>query len=179
MKRQQGQSMVEFALIAPILFLMIFGMVWGGFMFMEYLHFSNQVRTVARQIAVADNSKRTEATFVNTYKTEVENLYTEYNMPKIYHPSVQIGSAIDTTTTDGKTERIFKPFTEKSTEVIVEVSFEIEDDVYNSLPNILKNPDDVSYGVGFPPKSIKAIQYHMRLEGVEDDDSETEKTEGT
>lgn len=164
MKKQHGQSMVEFALVAPMLCLMIFGMIWSGFMFMEYLHFSNQVRTVARQIAVTKDD-RTKPTFISGYVTELTNLYNEYNMPKMYQPTVKIGSAVAEETDDeGNTTRVFQSFSDDSTDVVVEVSFVMEDDIYNSLPNVLKNPSDVSYGIGFPPKTIKAIQYHMKLE---------------
>lgn len=60
MKRQRGQSVVEFALMAPIVCLLIFGGIYGGIMFMDYLNFSNEARTVARQIAVADDTRRAE-----------------------------------------------------------------------------------------------------------------------
>ena len=65
MKKQKGQSAVEFALMAPIVFLIIFGMIYGGFMFMEYLNFNNHARTIAREISVAEESER--ESLVNKY----------------------------------------------------------------------------------------------------------------
>ena len=167
MKRQQGQSLVEFALIAPLLFLMIFGMIWAGFMFMEYLHFSNQVRTVARQIAVTSNDDRTKEGFTEYYQKEVEKIYTEHNMPKMYHPTVKIGSAFEYVKNDAgevTDQNLNSTFTKDSTEVIVTVAFEMEKKAYDSLPNILKSSEDFKYGVGFPPKTIKTIEYRMHLE---------------
>ena len=162
MQRQRGQSAVEFALIAPIIFMMIFGMIYGGFMFMEYMHYSNQVRTVARQIAVTDKSERTKESVINTYKNELTKIYTEYHMPKMYAPTVEIGSAInwvDKTDEEGNVvkEKKVSGFTNDSTEVVVEVSFSMNENVYNSLPNILKLLE-------FPPRTIKTLQYHMKLE---------------
>lgn len=169
MQRQRGQSAVEFALIAPIIFMMIFGMIYGGFMFMEYMHYSNQVRTVARQIAVTDKSERTKDEFITRYKNELTKIYTEYHMPKMYAPTVKIGSAItweDKKDEEGNVvkdgdnvvkEKKVSGFTNDSTEVVVEVSFSMNENVYNSLPNILKLLE-------FPPRTIKTLQYHMKLE---------------
>ena len=159
MQRQRGQSAVEFALIAPIIFMMIFGMIYGGFMFMEYMHYSNQVRTVARQIAVTDKSERTKDEFITRYKNELTKIYTEYHMPKMYAPTVEIGSSI-TEEKDGEKiiSRTFNDFKgENINEVVVEVSFSMNENVYNSLPNILKLLE-------FPPRTIKTLQYHMKLE---------------
>ena len=59
MKRQKGQSAVEFALMAPIVFTLILGMVYGGVMFMDYLNFNNQARIIAREVSLATPSDRT------------------------------------------------------------------------------------------------------------------------
>ena len=87
MKKQRGQSAVEFALIAPIIFLMIFGMIWGGYMFMEYLRFSNDVRTAARNVAVADSSKR-EA-LETQYQQDLLAMY-EKELPDLYKPTIEV-----------------------------------------------------------------------------------------
>ena len=142
--------MVEFALVAPMLCLMIFGMIWSGFMFMEYLHYSNQVRTVARQIAVTDKSNRTDD-LLTGYITELEEMYKKGYMPEMYEPKVTI-------------EYKYTDAEAKEGDIMITVNFKMLDDVYQSLPNLLKNPAEVSYGVGFPPKEIKAIQYRMKLE---------------
>ena len=57
MRRRKGQSAVEFALMAPIIFLMIFGMIYGGIMFMDYLNFNNQARAIAREVSLASTEK--------------------------------------------------------------------------------------------------------------------------
>ena len=63
MKRQKGQSAVEFALMAPIIFALILGMIYGGVMFMDYLNFNNQARTIAREISVASTKEDRDALF--------------------------------------------------------------------------------------------------------------------
>ena len=142
MKKRQGQAMVEFALIAPMLFLLIFGLIWSGIMFMEYLHFSNQVRTVARQIAVTEKNSRTDK-LSEDKEDELESLYTSKtsNIPKMYKPTVDI------TYSNGPLQ---------AGDVTVTVTFIMED--YESLPKILQN-------IGFPPQAIKAIKYSMKMEG--------------
>ena len=61
MARQRGQALIEFALMAPMIFLFIFGMIYGAAIFMDYLNFSNDARTVARNIAVTTNETTRES----------------------------------------------------------------------------------------------------------------------
>lgn len=58
MKKQRGQTLVEFALMAPMMFLLIFGMIYGGVMFIDYMNLNNDARALARRIAVADTNDR-------------------------------------------------------------------------------------------------------------------------
>lgn len=129
--------MVEFALMAPIVFMMIFGMIYGGIMFMQYMHYSNAVRTAAREIAVSatdDQRKSTkedkEEWLTNLWKSEVGT--------RFYTPTVNINP-------------------NDSGDVVINVTFYMDNAEYNSLPNILKSLE-------FPPRSIKAIEYRMKLE---------------
>lgn len=59
MKRQKGQSVVEFALVIPLFLLLILGMIYGGFAYADYLQYSTAVREAARDIALqqADTSE--------------------------------------------------------------------------------------------------------------------------
>lgn len=142
MKRQQGQSVVEFALIAPIIFMMIFGMIYGGIMFMEYMHYSNSVRTAARAISI----KRTNATINEEIAARQEwlsKIYEEEFAVRLYKPTVTID-----------------PVTPTDESVVVRVDFNMESDVYKSLPAILR-------WIEFPPRKIKTIEYRMRLERQE------------
>lgn len=146
MKRQRGQSMVEFAFIAPIVFLMIFGMIYGGIMFMEYMHYSNAVRTAARQIAVVtDDTKREK---MRAYQQNwLKDLWRNEVSVKLYEPTPQI--TIEENYEEDDTEK--KNLV--SRDVVIKVTFERSDDI----PYIL-------YKLQFPPKYIKAIEYRMRVE---------------
>ena len=138
MKRQRGQSMVEFALMAPIVFMMIFGMIYGGIMFMQYMHYSNAVRTAAREIAVSATTDR--KTTIDSKKTWLTNLWQSEVGTRFYTPQVEIPEP-----------------TADDVDVVVTVTFYMNDAEYNSLPNILKSLE-------FPPRSIKALHSRMMLE---------------
>lgn len=88
MRKQHGQSAVEFALIAPMIFLMIFGMIWGGYMFMEYLRFSNDVRAAARDIALSTTESSRQSK-IDTYKVTLKETF-ENELPELYYPNIDI-----------------------------------------------------------------------------------------
>jgi Flp pilus assembly protein TadG len=52
-ERQEGQAMVEFALVIPLLLLLIFGIIQFGILFNNYLTLTDAVRVGARQAAVS------------------------------------------------------------------------------------------------------------------------------
>lgn len=73
MRRQNGQAAVEFALTFPFIVILILGMIYGGVMFMDYLNYNNQARTIAREISVATPSRRTE--IKNYYDGTISSFY--------------------------------------------------------------------------------------------------------
>ena len=58
MKMQRGQSVVEFAFILPMFTLFLFGLIYGGTMFLQYLNLSNDARAEARRVAVMTTAQR-------------------------------------------------------------------------------------------------------------------------
>lgn len=78
MKIQKGQSAVEFALMAPIVFTLILGMIYGGVMFMDYLNFNNQARTIAREISLAQSDER--QALMDKYNTFTDKLAGVYKV---------------------------------------------------------------------------------------------------
>jgi Flp pilus assembly protein TadG len=52
-KRQQGQTMVEFTLVLPVLAILLFGVIQFGVAFNNYLAVTDAVRAGSRQAAVA------------------------------------------------------------------------------------------------------------------------------
>lgn len=144
MRKKQGQSAVEFALMAPIIFMMIFGMIYGGIMFMEYMHYSNAVRTAARHIAVIGNDTAKREAMITIQKNWLTDLWTNEVSVRLYKPEPDVTIA-ENKDADGTTV--------KSRDVVINVTFVRSDDI----PNILKALD-------FPPKTIKTLQYQMRIE---------------
>ena len=157
MKEQQGQSMVEFALIAPIVFLMIFGMIWGGIMFMEYMHYSNAVRTAARQIAVMADDTERESMRANQEKW-LKELWQQEVAVTFYEPNPVVTIEENYAPEDTEHKNLL------SRDVVVTVGFARA----KNIPVILD-------AVDFPPKYIKLIKYRMRVEEAASDDTDDEE----
>src|SRR3954469_14811189 len=62
LRGEEGASLVEFALIAPILFLVLFGLIDFGFIYNDFLSVRQGVRDGARQGAVANFGTQTSCT---------------------------------------------------------------------------------------------------------------------
>ena len=145
MKRQRGQTLVEFALILPLMALFIFGMIYGGAMFMQYLNFSNEARQIAREISVLENVTNRED-IITKYGQETELSRFYKAVRKIYFVDKDNNIVKDT---EGK-----PTYNTDSVDVMVEVTFTRDN---KDLPWIL-------YKIGFPPENINPIIYRMRLE---------------
>jgi Flp pilus assembly protein TadG len=68
-RREEGQTMVEFALIMPVLCLVIFGIIQFGILYNDYLSLTDATRIGARKAATA----RHAADPVGVTKTAVRN----------------------------------------------------------------------------------------------------------
>ena len=135
MKKQRGQSLVEFALILPMFALFLFGLIYGGIMFRDFLDFSNEARAVARQIAVASDTAATTSALsdrkqlISNWTNAAERDYGIYKVKLLP--------------------------TEDDDDVLVTVTFTMTDDA--GLPRVLANNFD------FPPKTF-TLKYRMKLE---------------
>ena len=114
MEKQRGQTLVEFALVMPMIALFIFGMIYGALIFVDYMDFSNQARTIARQVAVMDEEKRS-AEFDATLQ-EISKFASFYNVTR----------KVSLVTNEGET---------KPADVLVEIDFTRDN---KDLPNVLK-----------------------------------------
>lgn len=63
-RRERGAAAVEFALVVPILIMLLMGMIWTGLTFSDHLSATNAVREGARYGASADASSSSWATSV-------------------------------------------------------------------------------------------------------------------
>jgi Flp pilus assembly protein TadG len=75
-RNEEGQAMVEFALVAPILLLLVFGIVQLGILFNNYETLTDAVRAGARQAAVSRTLSDPTGTAVNRVRTAAANLDT-------------------------------------------------------------------------------------------------------
>jgi Flp pilus assembly protein TadG len=73
-KREQGQTMTEFALVLPLLALLLFGVIQFGIVFHQYVTITDAVRAGARQGAVGRNLANPAATVVNRVRTSAADL---------------------------------------------------------------------------------------------------------
>lgn len=75
LKNEKGQSMVEFAIIFPILILILVGIIEFGFMFSGYLTLTNASRETARSISLGANDasaiQRANDSIVNLDQTHL------------------------------------------------------------------------------------------------------------
>ena len=147
MCKQKGQSAVEFALVAPMFFLICFAAIYAGITFMDYLNFSNYARTVAREISLTVNDDGDNQNQIDKRIEEINNKDTK---------DIELSSLYEKTL---NAEQV-------NSDVKVEVKFKLPED--NVLPSILVN-------TGFPPKEFK-ITYIMPLEKVKSSSEETTET---
>ena len=135
MRRQRGQSAVEFALMAPIILLMVFGAIYGGAMFIQFMNYNNEARRIARDIAVVSSTER-----VNLVKNKYngigeESLATMYKVTLTTQLLNEDGVDVTNTAPDTATD--------------VHVRFDFD--------------HGRDFLFGFPPRSF-ATSYHMKLE---------------
>ena len=77
MKLQKGQGLVEFALILPFLMLVIFGLMYLGLMFSDYIALNNIAREAARKATVVTTETyRSDPEFNN-----IKNTFSSQDLP--------------------------------------------------------------------------------------------------
>lgn len=68
----RGAAAVEFALVVPVLIMILFGLIWTGFVFADHLSATNAVREGARYGASAD---ATSASWATSVRDRVKQVY--------------------------------------------------------------------------------------------------------
>ncbi len=72
MSKQKGQGVIEFALVLPLLMLIIMGMCYFGMAFSDYLMLNETARSAAGEAAVSDCKTDTLQDIEDSYN---ENMY--------------------------------------------------------------------------------------------------------
>lgn len=80
MKRHKGQVVVEFALILPLFLLIMYGIIYSGMMFHDYVTLSNIARSGAREAAITGGPATTGryTSIEERYENQIENLMTSF-----------------------------------------------------------------------------------------------------
>jgi len=98
-KNEEGQALVEFALIAPILFLILFGIIQFGIAFKDSMALTDAVRAGARQATVS----RSTADPVGVTKSAVAKAASDLDSSKlnvtVTAPPWQPGATVTVTAT--------------------------------------------------------------------------------
>ncbi len=76
MKKRKGQSVVEFALVLPLFLFIMFGVIYTGMLFHDYITLSNIARTSAREAAVT--AKDEYGTIATHYEGQLDELMTSF-----------------------------------------------------------------------------------------------------
>ncbi len=98
-KNEEGQTLVEFALVAPILFLILFGIVQYGIAFKNSLALADAVRTGARQATVSRNAPNPTATTKSAVTGAASDLDTSKLNVTVTAPPWQPGATVTVTAT--------------------------------------------------------------------------------
>ena len=70
MRKQKGQSLVEFALVVPFFLLLIFGLIYSGMLFHDYSSLSNTVRSAAREAALIEGHSQTDYNNIRNFYSQ-------------------------------------------------------------------------------------------------------------
>lgn len=82
MKKQNGQAIIEFAIILPLFVLFLFGIIYSGMLFYDYISLSNLARSAAREAAVVQTLGNNEIQSIERYYTgKAQNLLTHLYEP--------------------------------------------------------------------------------------------------
>jgi Flp pilus assembly protein TadG len=73
-KRQQGQTLTEFAMVLPLLALLLFGVIQFGIVFHQYVTLTDAVRAGGRQGAVSRDLSNPQGRVIDRVRTSAADL---------------------------------------------------------------------------------------------------------
>ena len=89
--KQKGQAVIEFAVVLPLFVIFLFGIIYCGMLFYDYISLSNLARSAAREGAIVkdfDNDSSIRTQIETYYSTKTNSLLT-----KLYEPVPYSGSS--------------------------------------------------------------------------------------
>ena len=88
--KQKGQAIIEFAVVLPLFVLFLFGIIYSGMLFYDYISLSNLARSAAREGAIVqnfDNNSSVRTQIETYYSTKTNSLLTQLYEPVPYSGS--------------------------------------------------------------------------------------------
>ena len=81
--KQKGQAIIEFAVVLPLFVLFLFGIIYSGMLFYDYISLSNLARSAAREAAIVQNLNEQKISDIEGYYTpKAKGLITQLYVPK-------------------------------------------------------------------------------------------------
>lgn len=156
--KQNGQTMIEFALVLPFFIFMFLSVLYIGIMFLDYTQYSNAARDAARDISTQSGSRNTDGTVKDTPLKQrlaiVDKLTKKNDGSKYASPLTSLYSAKWTAVLTDKNGNTTRTDSGTTAAVDVKVTIELKRD---DLPEALENWEIL-------PHELKAIEYKMKLE---------------
>lgn len=87
MKKQKGQSLVEFALVFPFFLLLIFAIIYSGMLFYDYSTLSSIARSAARERAISSPTGVTDADIKSYYFNSSTKQFRPNLVTGLYKPA--------------------------------------------------------------------------------------------
>ena len=82
MLKQKGQAVIEFAVVLPLFVLFLFGIIYSGMLFYDYISISNLARSAAREAAIVQTLDADKIDNIERYYSEKSlNLLTSLYTP--------------------------------------------------------------------------------------------------
>ena len=94
MKKQKGQSLVEFALVLPLFLFLVFAIIYAGMLFHDYTTLSGIARSAAREAAIVErtNYSDIETFYLQQSRNTLTTLYSTESVSVANEPQTD-GSA--------------------------------------------------------------------------------------
>ena len=96
--KQKGQSLVEFAVMLPLLLIIVMGLLGFGLYFSDYVALNSIARSIAREASVMDNSTKTwksiNQSYVDNAGSSTLNTYYLPNSAYVWDPTEGQGGLV-------------------------------------------------------------------------------------
>ncbi|MBR1580822.1 MAG: pilus assembly protein [Selenomonadaceae bacterium] len=143
---RKGQSMVEFALVVPMLVFLFLGIMYLGITFMDYTQYNNAARDAARDISLQSD--------FNAKKNLKDKINSKNNAAQVKRYATQLTTLYTATWHAEFLDKDGNPTTDQQKALDVHIAIDL---ARPALPQVLEDLDIL-------PTNLKTIEYKMSLE---------------